>query len=262
MSVTHAFDAIAATYDEAFTHRLGRWLRAQVWAHVPFRAGDRVLELGCGTGEDAVWLAQRGVEVTATDASPAMLDVARRKVTAAQVAGRVMLAPFDMARLDAVPASVHDTYDGVFANFGALNCLPERRSLAAFLAQRVRPGGKALLVLMGPLCPWEVVWHLAHGRPRDAFRRLQAGALAHVGGGEQARVWYPSPRRLRAEFAPGFRLQMAAGVGVFLPPLYLSHLGERWPPAFERLATVDRRIGHVFPATWLNDHYLVVFERV
>ena len=78
-AAAHAFDTAAAGYDQTFTGtRLGRWLRARVQEHLArcFAAGDRVLELGCGTGEDALWLAARGIDVTALDASRRMLEVA------------------------------------------------------------------------------------------------------------------------------------------------------------------------------------------
>ncbi len=45
-----------------------------------------VLEMGCGTGSNAVWLAQQGFAVTAVDISPRALDAARRKAEAAGVA--------------------------------------------------------------------------------------------------------------------------------------------------------------------------------
>jgi hypothetical protein len=75
------------------------------------------------------------------------------------------------------------------------------------------------------------------------------------------RVWYPSPRRLRAEFAPAFRSIHTAGVGVLLPPSYLSHLVDRWPHFFSRLANWEQHLAERFPWTRLADHYLMVFER-
>jgi hypothetical protein len=117
------------------------------------------------------------------------------------------------------------------------------------------------LVVMGPLCPWEIGWHLAHGRVRDALRRLRAGAPAHVGDGATVRVWYPTPRRLRSELAPYFRHLETAGVGALLPPSYLHRMVERRPALFATLALLERRAAGRFPWTWLNDHYLSIFER-
>src|SRR6202789_3270891 len=77
------FDAVADRYDQSFTaSRIGQAQRASVWKELgkTFRSGDRVLEIGCGTGVDACFLAERGVKVVACDSSPAMVEVAARRV--------------------------------------------------------------------------------------------------------------------------------------------------------------------------------------
>ncbi len=307
------FDTVAAEYDARFTeHALGRWLRAAVWAHLDeaFQPGDSVLELGCGTGEDAVHLARRGVRVHATDGAAAMVEIARHKALLQGIGDGVTFSQLDLNRLDIstplhVPISKHnkkglssrpnpragggsgeisspeaffhrgdpstplrsarddtvDRYDGAFSNFGALNSLPDRHALAEALARWIRPGGRLVLVIMGPWCPWEWGWYLARGRARTAFRRFRSGGLAHVGDGATMRVWYPSPRRVRRELAPYFRHRQTTGLGVLLPPTFAQHLVDRWPAFFEHLAALDQRAGRVFPGTWLNDHYLTIFER-
>ncbi|MGH2544698.1 MAG: class I SAM-dependent methyltransferase, partial [Ardenticatenaceae bacterium] len=96
---SHPFDEAAAAYDTDFTHRqLGRWLREMVWERLDatFQPGDHVLELGCGTGEDAVWLARRGIRVTATDASAGMIEQARRKAESAGMVDQIIFAQLDM----------------------------------------------------------------------------------------------------------------------------------------------------------------------
>jgi ubiquinone/menaquinone biosynthesis C-methylase UbiE len=214
----NAFDAAAAGYDAAFTQtRLGIWLRDMVRQRVRalYSPGQQVLELGCGTGEDAVWLAQNGLHVVATDASPVMLEIARAKVASAGVAGNVELELLNLN--DTRTWSPGRTFDGVLSNFGPLNCLYERVPLAQALARWLRPGGWVALVVMGPLCPWEIAWHLLHGQARVALRRFRGGATARVGG-VSLPIWYPSSRRMRAEFAPFFFHVQTVGIGVWLPP--------------------------------------------
>jgi SAM-dependent methyltransferase len=257
------FDAVAPRYDATFgKHHLGRWLRAATRDQLAdaFAAGQRVLELGCGTGEDAIWLARRGVRVVATDRSPAMLAITRDKVKRGGLSEQVAVEQLD---LDAPAVGRWDasSFDGAFSNFGPLNCLPDRRPLAAALAAWVRPGGRVVLVVMGPCCPWELAWHLAHGDVRTAVRRWRSGALAHAGAGSTVRVWYPSPARVRAELGSSFRPLATVGIGALLPPTELSRMVERWSGAFQRLAAAERRWGRTFPWTWLNDHYAAVFER-
>ncbi|HRF97071.1 MAG TPA: class I SAM-dependent methyltransferase, partial [Aggregatilineales bacterium] len=80
MTATPAFDPTAHAYDAEFTDQLlGKWLREQVWIHTPFTAPMTILELGCGTGEDARHFADMGISVLATDASGEMIAVARAK---------------------------------------------------------------------------------------------------------------------------------------------------------------------------------------
>ncbi|MFL5340004.1 MAG: class I SAM-dependent methyltransferase [Gemmataceae bacterium] len=57
----------------------------------------RAVELGCGTGSNAVWLAQQGFEVTGIDISPTAIDRAKQRAAAAGVAVRFLAA--DVTRL-------------------------------------------------------------------------------------------------------------------------------------------------------------------
>ncbi len=279
-----AFDAAAHDYDSIFTHTtVGRWLREMVWARLglDFQPGMRVLELACGTGEDAIWLARLGVRVVATDASPAMLTVAREKATRAGVADRVEFRLLDLADLEFVvrmdslhspQASVRDPgaeapttseiqFDGAFSNFGGLNCVSDLRQVAEFLGNVVRPGGRVVLVVMGPWCPWEIIWHLAHGQIGTAFRRLKPGGVEASVSGPRVHAWYTSTRRLRQEFAPWFRHRGTFGIGALLPPPYLGHLVDRWPSAFAKVAEGERRVAGWWPFNVWNDHYMIEFER-
>src|SRR5215470_8736151 len=87
-----AFDSVAADYDgPSGNNALIQRLRAQTLAAVmrSAPAGGRLLDLGCGTGLDAAYLAARGYQVTATDWSPAMVARARQRAIAAGLGGRL-----------------------------------------------------------------------------------------------------------------------------------------------------------------------------
>jgi SAM-dependent methyltransferase len=270
------FDAVAGDYDADFTGtRLGRMLRQRVWRllGLHFAAGDHVLELACGTGEDAVWLAKRGIRVTATDASAEMTRIAGDKAVRNGVAGLVSVQRCSLEQLaDGEPVARSGwrvagggqpsadllLYDGAFSNFGGLNTVGDWRPLAKALAGMVRDGGKVILVPMGPFCPWEVGWHLAHGRPKMAVRRFGGRATAEVGRGSIS-LWYPTAARLRRDFGPWFRYLGTESLGLWLPPTYLGHLVERWPGLFSRLDRLEAATAR-YGGGW-GDHFVIVLER-
>ncbi len=77
------FDQMAPKYDEVFTNSMiGRAQRDVVWSVLTqiFRSGDHILELNCGTGEDALFLARNGISVTACDASEQMIQIASNRL--------------------------------------------------------------------------------------------------------------------------------------------------------------------------------------
>jgi SAM-dependent methyltransferase len=252
-----AFDALAAEYDASFTATpLGTLLREAVWRRLAarFAAGDRVLELACGTGEDALHLARRGVRVTALDASPAMVEAARRKAAAAGLEGLVEVQQMDVEDLAGVRAQ---PFDGAFSNFGGLNCVADLRAVARALAERLRPGAPVLLCVMGPLVPWEWIWYLGKGDPARAFRRLRPGGVAWRG----MTIRYPSIHALRRAFAPELRSVRISAIGALLPPTYLEEWTRRHPRLLAALARWERRLERVPPLPWLADHYLIELER-
>jgi SAM-dependent methyltransferase len=246
------FDAAARTYDAGFTRtRLARELRGRVWRRLDelFASGCHVLELAGGTGEDARHLAERGVRVTLTDQSEAMLAEARAKTAGLPVTCQAL----DLAAL--LPG-LPGPFDGVLSNFGGLNALADYRPLARFLAARVRPGGRMVWVVMGRWCAWEIAWHLAHAQPRRAFRRLRAGGAPARVEGTTMTVHYPSTRDLRRALAPAFRLERAWPLGLLLPPSYLEPLTRRRFFPWRLLTALDRRL----PAPLWADH--TVYEWV
>ena len=258
MNQAAAFDGFAAGYDRSFTaSTIGQRLRAAVWRRLDavFRPGERVLELNCGTGEDAVHLAGRGVRVLATDISPPMLAVTRAKVAKAGLERLVDVERLAIEQLTSLGAG---PFDGVLSNFGGLNCVSGLPGVASGLATMLRPGGRALLCVMGPAVPWEWGWFLAHGEPRKALRRLRRGGAEWSG----LTIRYPSIGQVRRAFAPHFSQRRVAAIGALVPPSYAEPWAAHHPRLLAALDRWERRLESVPPLPWLADHYLIELERL
>lgn len=262
------FDDLAADYDRSFTHTpLGRMMREAAWRRIDarFAAGDHVLELNCGTGEDAIHLAQRDVHVLATDASMAMVQVARDKVNRIGVQNRVTVHTLAIEEIVGSfqdlegerPKYARSRFDGVLSNFGGLNCVSDWRMVSAGLAGCVRKGGFALLCLMGPRCAWEWGWFLRQGEFQKAFRRRQPEGTYWRG----MTIRYPSVTRMRRAFASEFRLVRVSAIGALLPPTYAAEWAARNPRILARLNIWERRLERLWPLVACADHYLLELER-
>lgn len=259
-----AFDAVADRYDHRFTEsKIGRAQRASVWEQLEktFAPGDRVLEIGCGTGVDACFLASRAITVVACDSSPRMIQITARRVNHSRVQNFVQPRLCAAEQLRSLRPAVR--FDGAFSNFGALNCIDDLRSLASDLAGLLRPGASALLCWMGPCCAWEIAWYLAQGKAKKAFRRLRRGGVtARLAEDAVVRVHYPSVRYICRMFRPEFRLKSLYGIGISLPPSYVESWVASRPRWFGACKRADSVLGRCPGVRVLADHILLRFERM
>ena len=254
-AAARAFDAAAARFDERF----GGWLsvaaqRRAVRAELvdAFPVGAHVLEIGGGTGEDALWLTEQGRSVFLTDAAPSMVRAAREKLATHSGFEAEVIAAEDLA-------SVERTFDGAFSNFAALNCVSDLAPVARGLARLVRPGGHVVIVLFGIAVPGEWIVQLTRGDTRAMFRRAARGDVHARLGGNEFVVRYHRPRAVARAFQPWFRLERRRGIGVFVPP----SAAEPWISAHPRLLKFLDGLDRVTarPLALLGDHILFRFER-
>ncbi len=256
-----AFDHLAANYDHTFTHtEIGRWLRGRVHARLNehFFPGCHVLELGCGTGEDTLHLASQGIHVTATDISPKMLEITRHKTHDNPFARVIELDLHDLndGLLDS------ETFDGAFSNFGPVNVLNDWRPLARWLASRVKRGGIVGLGVMGPFCAWEMIWHGMHLDFKTATRRLKGHATFKPDEStEPIEIYYPTIKRLEADFDQWFTRVHVESLGLFLPPSDVYGMVEKRPRLMKMLLNLERRFAENSSLARFADHYWIEFQR-
>ncbi len=259
MTAAPAFDAIADRYDNLFTESvIGRAQRQIVWRELGrvLAPGQRVLEINCGTGVDAVFMAERGVAVDACDVSPRMISVACRRVQESAQSLPVNFFVHDIERLDQLDGA----YDGVLSNFGGLNCVADMRAAGSQLARLVRRGGFLMVCLAGRFCGWELLWYGAQRRYGKALRRIRGRADGDVNG-NKVPVYYRTARELAGNFAPWFRVVRRRGVGVLVPPTYVERFAVRHPRLFARAVKLDGYLSCLPLARAAADHMLLVMER-
>lgn len=256
-----AFDHIAQDYDQIFTDSLiGRAQRDSVWKVLrrTFRKDDKVLELNCGTGEDAIFLGRNGVSVLALDASRQMIARARHRL---QNLGHlpVVFRVLPTERIGELHPGAQ--YDGAFSNFSGLNCIADLGAVAASLAGLVKPGGRLVLCFSTRFCLIEILYYLVLGQWRKALRRCK-GYTQVILDGVQFTVYYPTLRRICQSFAQDFRLDSCTGIGVVVPPSYLEAWARRHPRLFLLLRQLEELMASLPILRSTGDHVLLCFEKV
>jgi ubiquinone/menaquinone biosynthesis C-methylase UbiE len=198
--MTSPFQEIAPKYAALWSDTPGgRAQRERVWREIDalFHPGDQVLDLGCGTGDDAVHLASRGVNVLGIDSAPAMIQIARTR----GVQARLMA----MEQLTSLGSEFDGQFDGAMSNFGALNCVSDLHELGEELARLVRSEGKLALCVMSRFC-WRNVF-LSKDWPR-AFQRWSGHARWRG-----IDVYYRSARTIARTIEPHFEFEGRVSIG-------------------------------------------------
>jgi SAM-dependent methyltransferase len=256
-----AFDTLAPSYDSEFTHTpIGQILRTRVHNRLlsHFKTGDSLLEMGCGTGEDALFLAEQGINITATDASEKMLHITREKT---KHLANVRVSQLNLAKLPSPSEAFGrgaggEGFYGAFSNFGALNCLSDWKPLAAWLSERVEKGGIVGLGIMPPYCLWEFTWHTLHWKWDIALRRLRGSEF------EGIHITYPTVQHITHDFSPYFRPIHLMPLGLFLPTSALFDVVQKRPKLMKTLASLENRFGNISQLSMFADHYWIELERV
>ena len=257
-----AFDRIARDYDQIFTDSLiGRAQRDAVWKVLTriFRANEKVLELNCGTGEDAIFLAANGVSVLALDASPQMITKAQQRLQRNAPQVPVIFCELPTERIGELHPETQ--FDGALSNFSGLNCIADLEAVASSLARLVRQGGRLVLCFSARFCLIEILYYLAVGQWRKAFRRCK-GYCEVTLDEMQFTVYYPTLRKIRKSFAPDFRLDSCTGIGVTVPPSYLEAWAHQHPRLFLLLRRLEERLAALPILRSTGDHVLLYFEKV
>jgi len=248
-----AFDAESAVYDEGFGRNpVGRVFRAVVQERLAalFAPGTRVLDIGCGTGEDALFLAGRGVSVHAFDPAPGMVARARAKALARGLGPPRLV--FEERAAEEV-AGCGAGFGGAYSDFGALNCA-DLPAVGLGLAAILEPGAPVLFSVMGahPLPATIVSALTGRGRPRgDQSPRV---------AGRDVPTRYPAPTSFRRLLGPAYAWRSLAALGVFVPDPNFASWTERHPRLFRGLAALEARARAWPMLRALGDH--LVFEGV
>ena len=259
-----AFSKQAAGFDAYDAgNTIIHYKRKRVREHVLrfLQPGSAILELNAGTGEDALFFAQQGHRVHATDIAVGMQGRLREKVKAKGMSDRISTEICSFTALDTLKEK--GPYDLIFSNFAGLNCTSELDKVLRSFAPLLKPGGKVTLVILPPFSLWE--WLLLfRGQFKTAFRRLlyrRKGAPAHVEGVHFRCWYYPASFVKRTLKKEQFDLIGWEGLCTIVPPSYIEHFPERHTRLYNYLCRLENKWKEKWPWRAIGDYYIISFTR-
>ncbi len=263
INVQHAFSNQAPTFDtEDENNPILKWMRVitrnSVLSLIKKKAS--ILELNCGTGIDSIYFAQQGFHITATDIAPGMLDKLSEKIkwespNKENIHLRECI-DIQQCSFNNLQQFQGRSFDHIFSNFGGLNCTDNLNAVIQNIKTLLNPGGTATLVLMPPVCLWELALALK-GNFTTAFRRLKKGGTDSHLEGIQFKTYYYTPAYVRKAFGKAFEIKTIKGLGVFVPPPYLHTFARKHPQLIELLKKMECLFSSRWPFYSLGDHFLI-----
>ena len=258
------FDGSAKNYDAVFSFsEIGKAQRDRVHhylkEHILKKAKGKklnILEINCGTGEDANFFNQQGHQVLATDISTKMIEEAKNKYSETSIRFQIL----DITKLET--EQFRDPFDLIFSNFGGLNCI-DKKDLKRFIEvskDLLHPSGKMVLVIMPKKCLWERLYFIVKGQFKKAFRRNTIKSIQSNVDGVKVPTWYYSPNELIRISRAHFNTIMIKPIGICIPPSYLEPYFRnkkillKWFIGWE--SSFSQRI-------WSNyaDHFIIILQK-
>ncbi len=255
---SRAFDAHAQHYDALVeSNALLQNMRAALWKEVTRRVAPpaRLLDVGCGTGIDAMYFAQRGFSVTTIDASCEMVNQTRQRVARENLNVRV-----ENFGADELEKLGDEKFDAIYSDLGPLNCVENLETVSKQCAAHLKPRGFVIVSVMARICPLEILYFTLRGDFKQATRRFPR-AMIPVNL-ENGIVWtrYYDPHEFFQFFENDFRLGTYRALNLFLPPYLIrwyQHAGILTKP----FTWLDARVSLLPFFRNMGDHFLMVLQK-
>lgn len=256
------FDWYASKYDAAIrTNTIEDYIRKVSSREIlgQFRTGDLVLEVGCGTGQETMYLLRSGIRVHAIDISSKMIELLRERAEKEGVLDMLSTTrcrASDIGRLFTQQA----IFDGVFSTFGAINSEPLIQQFLSGVRSVLKPGGIFIAGVWNRFCLIEMLLYGFTLRKHKLSGRISG--MSHRG---ESRFPLDTMSYSVADFGRmlkgEFKILQVIGLPVVVPPPdFFTKMARLHIPIIP-LVRVDFRV-HGWPVlNRLGDFSLIVSKR-
>jgi SAM-dependent methyltransferase len=261
--VAQAFDSASGEYDFTISHNfVNTWIRRRsidvLSRHI--KSTDLTLEIGCGTGAEAIGISRKVAKLVAVDVAPRMIELVSAKAHALNLRDRLVplrLAASEIFKLKDTVGELH--FDSAYSLNGALNCEPRLADFVSQLHELLKPGGVFVCSIRNTLCLAEAVTHAAFLQFNRMNPRKHQPIMVSVGGRDIPSTYYSAGTFARA-FEPCFHTEEVIALPALVPPAYLNEHYLRIRSITSAVERLDVLLSSTFPLNRLGDQTLFVFR--
>ena len=215
--------------------------------------GNTILDLGCGTGEDAIFLAEKGINVTAVDISPKMISLAQSKADAKGINDNLQFFCCDM---ESFITDNKKKFDAVISNFNAVNYVSDLISFSGLLAHSLNSDGKIIFTVLNKLSISEVFYNFLRLNLKRSWNAVFNRKESLI---TDLHLYFPCA--FSSFFKNEFKIKRITGIGILIPPHSLTGMYDKIGFAIPFLLKLEKLIASVFPFYCLSDHYIIEMQK-
>jgi len=249
-------DEIAEKYDSILSkNRFSEVLRP-VFQNILMQNihhGDYILDLGCGTGEDAIFLAQKGVNVTGVDISPKMIEIAGKKADTKDFNKNLQFFCDDM---EIFISENTNKFDAIISNFNAVNYIRDLNSFSAHVSTALNKDGKLIFTVLNKISASEVFYNFVRLNLKRSWKAIFNRKELLL---TDLNIFFPG--LFSNFFKNHFYIKRITGIGIFIPPHNLTGMYDKLSFVLPLLLRLEKLTASVFPFYCLSDHYIIEMQK-
>lgn len=254
------FDSEALIYDQNFTFsKIGKAQRKIIWTHLSNLINSNrvksVLEINCGTGEDALFLNKKGISILPTDISKKMVELTNEKLNKNGFDSNAKT--LDARNINSIVTE--KKFDLIFSNFGGLNCITEQELNLFFKDSSILFKDKKnyFLVFMGKHCLIEKLYFLSKLKFSKINRRSANEITNAKLKYESIETTFYSIQQIKRCLPKNLKIVSYYPVGFFIPPSYLESFFATRKTIFNVLKKMETLICNFSFLCNYSDHFIV-----